>query len=211
MLDNLRGGPRDAVNKVAESGAVDGSLARQPGKDIRKAPIMSGVQAQMVVDTTGRLEARALKEAPPPALSRKGHLVKMLYDGPSGLLGRQEQEDGDRSERICRGRMTLTDFLNEVAGVKGAGSMRDVVDGMPAFAAKMKDGQIDRAGETAERRRHIIRGMAGDGWTNPDVLSRSRIRRMARGSGWPEHDVGFMIKSNMGRRMQGMLRRTGLG
>ena len=133
----------------------------------------------------------------------------------------EQQADGDRSKRIYRGRMTLMDFLNEMESVKGAGSMRDLMDSIPAFAGKMKDNQIAQAEENTEKWRYIIQSMTEDEWTNPDMLNRSRIRRIARGSGWSEHDVKFMIKnftatknlikSNKGRKMQGMLRRMGLG
>ena len=133
----------------------------------------------------------------------------------------EEAADGDRSKRIYRGKMTLMDFLNEMESVKGAGSMRDLMDSIPAFAGKMKDSQIAKAEENTEKWRYIIQSMTEDEWTNPDVLNRSRLRRIARGSGWSEHDVKFMIKnftatksmikSNKGRKMQGMLRRMGLG
>jgi len=54
-----------------------------------------------------------------------------------------------------------------------------------------------------------------------DLLNSSRIKRIARGSGWPEGEVKELIKNfknskNMmkaskGRQMQGTLRKMGLG
>ncbi|MBM3895529.1 MAG: signal recognition particle protein Srp19, partial [Thaumarchaeota archaeon] len=56
---------------------------------------------------------------------------------------------------------------------------------------------------------------------DPDLLNASRIKRIARGSGWPEHEVKellknyknskSMMKASKGRQMQGFLRRMGLG
>ena len=56
---------------------------------------------------------------------------------------------------------------------------------------------------------------------DPDLLNSSRIKRIARGSGWPEHEVKeliknyknskSMMKASKGRQMQGMLRKLGMG
>ena len=440
MLDKLRGNLREAVNKIVRSSVVDEKIVADLKKDIQKALILSDVDTQLTFDISKRLEARALQEMPPPGLSRKDHVIKILYDELSGLLGEEasleinpetthrilllgiqgsgktttcaklakllsdrghtvgvigadnyrpgaltqlrtmcekaktevygsesqadsteivrdglkhfgdscavilidtagrhkeekqlleemdrissvakpdssllvidgtigqqcfrqaeafhrtvpvggiivtkldssgrgggalaaaaatgarimfvsngekiddlepfaptrfvgkmlgmgdikavldlakkleEAADGDRSKRIYRGKMTLMDFLNEMESVKGAGSMRELLDSIPAFAGKMKDSQIEQAEENTEKWRYIIQSMTEDERNNPDILNRSRTKRIARGSGWSEHDVKFlvknfnatktMIKSNKGRKMQGMLRRMGLG
>jgi len=56
---------------------------------------------------------------------------------------------------------------------------------------------------------------------DPDLIKSSRIKRIARGSGWPEHEVKEllknynnsknMMKASKGRQMQGALRKMGLG
>jgi signal recognition particle subunit SRP54 len=57
--------------------------------------------------------------------------------------------------------------------------------------------------------------------SDPDLVNASRIKRIARGSGWTEHEVKEllknyknsknMMKASKGRQMQGVLRRMGLG
>ena len=56
---------------------------------------------------------------------------------------------------------------------------------------------------------------------DPVLINPSRIKRIARGSGWPEHEVKellknyknskSMMKASKGRQMKGTLRRMGLG
>ena len=56
---------------------------------------------------------------------------------------------------------------------------------------------------------------------DPDLLNSSRIKRIARGSGWPESEVKELMKNyknsknlmkaSKGRQMQGTLRKMGLG
>ena len=67
----------------------------------------------------------------------------------------------------------------------------------------------------------IIQSMTKQEKADPDLLNSSRIKRIARGSGWPEHEVKEllknyknsknMMKASKGRQMQGALRRMGLG
>ena len=47
----------------------------------------SDVNVRLVLEITKRLEERSLNETPPPGLSRKDHIVKILYDELSKLLG----------------------------------------------------------------------------------------------------------------------------
>ena len=63
--------------------------------------------------------------------------------------------------------------------------------------------------------------MTKDEKSDPDLINASRVKRIARGSGWPEHEVKellkayknskTMMKASKGRQMQGMLRKMGLG
>jgi len=75
--------------------------------------------------------------------------------------------------------------------------------------------------ERIDKWRFIIQSMNQDEKADPDLLSASRVKRIARGSGWTEHEVKALIKNyknskNMmkaskGRQKQGFLRKLGLG
>ena len=72
-----------------------------------------------------------------------------------------------------------------------------------------------------EKWRYIIQSMTKAEKANPDLLNSSRIKRIARGSGWPEGEVKEllknyknsknMMKASKGRQMQNTLRRMGMG
>ena len=53
-----------------------------------RALLQSDVNVRLVLEITKQLEERALNETPPPGLSRKDHIVKILYDELSKLLGK---------------------------------------------------------------------------------------------------------------------------
>ena len=440
MLDDLRKGLRGAINKIVKSNSLDENVIAQLKKDVQRSLIMSDVEAGLVVEVTGRLHQRALEEMPPPGLSRKNHVVKILYEELSSLLGteytlnvpndktmkilllgiqgsgktttcakiskilhdggttvgvigadnyrpgaltqlrtmcdkaktevygnesnksaddivreglkyfgdthnviivdtagrhRKEQDlldemkrissvaqpdlvilvidgtvgqqcfaqakafhaavpvggiiitkldgsgkgggalaaaaatgarimfvsngeriddlvpfsptrfvgrmlgmgdiqavldlakklerksDGDRAKRIYRGKMSLIDFLEEMENVVKSGSLKDMLDSIPMLAGKVSDKRLDNVDSNMEKWRYMVQSMTEEEQMNPDVLNRSRIKRISRGSGCTERDVknlikGYnstktMIKSNKGRKMTDMMRRMGMG
>ncbi|VVC05951.1 Signal recognition particle 54 kDa protein [uncultured archaeon] len=91
MLDGLKTGLRAALKKIVNSSAIDEGLIKELAKDIQRALLQSDVNVKLVFQITKNLEERSLKETPPPGLSRKDHVVKILYDELSKLLGTEEE------------------------------------------------------------------------------------------------------------------------
>jgi len=87
MLDGLKGNLRAAIKKVVKSSGVDKELIDELAKDVQKALFRSDVDAKLVLGITENLKERSMNETPPPGLSRKDHIVKILYDELSKLLG----------------------------------------------------------------------------------------------------------------------------
>ena len=92
---------------------------------------------------------------------------------------------------------------------------------MPGLSGMVKDDKLEQIETRVDRWRYIIQSMNKDEKADPDLLNASSIKRIARGSGWPEHEVKellknyknskTMMKASKGRQMQGMLRKLGLG
>ncbi|MDA7955157.1 MAG: signal recognition particle receptor subunit alpha [Nitrosopumilus sp.] len=139
-----------------------------------------------------------------------------------GLARRLEAESDEvRMKRITSGRMNMDDFMRQLEDVSKTGSLRGLLESMPGAPGGLKDDQVDKAEERIEKWRYIVQSMTGAEKSDPDLLNQSRVKRIARGSGWTEGDVkelvkGYkssksMMKAAKGRQMQGMLRRMGLG
>jgi len=115
----------------------------------------------------------------------------------------------------------MDDFFYQLEEVTKVGSLRGFIESMPGFSGMVKDDQLDQMEDRMSRWRYIIQSMTKNEKANPDLFNSSRIKRIARGSGWPEGEVKELIKNyknskNMmkaskGRQMQGTLRRMGLG
>ena len=138
------------------------------------------------------------------------------------LAKRLENEGDDvRLKRISSGKMNMEDFFYQLEEVTKVGSLRGFLDSMPGLSGMVKDDQLDQMEDRVSKWRFIIQSMTKEEKADPDLLNSSRIKRVARGSGWSEHDVKElvknyknsknMMKASKGRQMQGNLRRMGFG
>lgn len=138
------------------------------------------------------------------------------------LAKRLESEADDvRLKRISSGKMNMDDFYYQLEEVTKVGSLKGLLESMPGFSGMVKEDQLDQVEGRMEKWRYIIQSMNKEEKADPDLLNASRIKRIARGSGWPEHEVKElvknynnsknMMKASKGRQMQGALRRMGLG
>jgi len=93
MLEGLKTSLGDAIKKIVKSSGIDEELIKELSKDVQRALLQSDVNVRLVLEITKRLEERALNETPPPGLSRKDHIVKILYDELSKLLGGESEFD----------------------------------------------------------------------------------------------------------------------
>ena len=102
MLDGLKTSLGDAIKKIVKSSGIDEELIKELSKDVQRALLQSDVNVRLVLEITKNLEERALNETPPPGLSRKDHIVKILYDELSKLLGNESDFDfkPDRQNKI---------------------------------------------------------------------------------------------------------------
>jgi len=138
-------------------------------------------------------------------------------------LAKRLENEGDevRLKRISSGKMNMEDFFYQLEEVTKVGSLRGFLDNMPGLSGMVKDDQLDQMEERVSKWRFIIQSMTKDEKADPDLLNSSRIKRIARGSGWSEHEVKElvknyknsknMMKASKGRQMQGNLRRMGFG
>lgn len=138
-------------------------------------------------------------------------------------LARRLESEGDetRLKRISSGKMNMDDFYYQLEEVTKVGSLRGFLENIPGMSGMVKEDQVDQMEDKVQRWRYIIQSMNKAEKADPDLINSSRVKRIARGSGWPEHDVKDLIKNyknsknvmkaSKGRQMQGALRRMGLG
>ncbi|MDG6922758.1 MAG: signal recognition particle receptor subunit alpha, partial [Nitrososphaerota archaeon] len=86
MLDKLREGLQNAVNKLVGAPTVDEKEIEEFVKDIQRSLLPGDVNLKIVLEVSQRIKKRALEEKPPPGLPRKDHIVKILYEEFARIL-----------------------------------------------------------------------------------------------------------------------------
>jgi signal recognition particle subunit SRP54 len=109
------------------------------------------------------------------------------------------------------GRFTLTDMYEQFESMKNMGPLRHVLKMIPGMTYSIPEEMMEMAEDTLRKWRVIIQSMTPEEREKPKILSASRIRRVARGSGNKEKEVKKLLERyNMMRKMMKTLRRKKL-
>lgn len=87
VLDRLSDSLKNTLQKITKAVFVDEKLINEMVKDIQRALLQSDVNVQLVMKLTKSIKERALKETGPKTISKKEHLVKIVYDELVEFLG----------------------------------------------------------------------------------------------------------------------------
>src|SRR5216110_3772108 len=87
VLDKLGDSLRAALRKIARSSYIDESLIKEIVRDIQRALIQADVNVQLALSITRELQRRALEDKPPPGMSPREHVVRIIYEELVKILG----------------------------------------------------------------------------------------------------------------------------
>ncbi len=87
VLERLGSSIYSALKKVFKAAVVDEALIKELVRDIQRALLQADVNVQLVLNISKRIGDRALKEQLPPGISRKEHVVKVVYEEITRFLG----------------------------------------------------------------------------------------------------------------------------
>ncbi|MEM3151423.1 MAG: signal recognition particle receptor subunit alpha, partial [Candidatus Bathyarchaeia archaeon] len=91
-LENLGKSLREAIKKLLGKSLVDEEVVKELIRDLQRVLLQSDVNVKLVFELSKRVEERALKEVLPPGISRKEHIIKVLYDELTKILGEKPAE-----------------------------------------------------------------------------------------------------------------------
>ena len=77
----------NALRKIIRAPVVDEATVKELVKDVQRALLQADANVQLVLEISNRIEERSLKEKFPPGISRREHVVKVLYDELTKFLG----------------------------------------------------------------------------------------------------------------------------
>jgi signal recognition particle subunit SRP54 len=87
MLDKLGDSLTKVVRRLASAVLVDESLVKETVKDIQRALLGADVNVKRVLELSRRIEERSLKESPKAGLTKKEHVITIVYEELKALLG----------------------------------------------------------------------------------------------------------------------------
>ncbi|MEM3449747.1 MAG: signal recognition particle receptor subunit alpha [Nitrososphaerales archaeon] len=91
VLEKLKEGLQSAIKRILSASTVDEQLIKEFVKDTQRALLQADVNVKLVLDLSSKIEKRALQENPPPGLSRKDYIIKILYDELVNILGTESK------------------------------------------------------------------------------------------------------------------------
>jgi signal recognition particle subunit SRP54 len=86
-VEGLRKSLSDSVRKVLRLPIVDEKAIKELIKDLQRALLQADVNANFVLELSSKVEERCLKEKLPVGISRREHVIKVLYEELTKFLG----------------------------------------------------------------------------------------------------------------------------
>ncbi len=134
---------------------------------------------------------------------------------------KEAEFDEETARRIMSGKFTLEDIYMQIEQVKKMGSMKKIIEMLP-FQIKIPRDMLQMQEEKMDRWKVIMDSMTKEEMEEPSIIKRSRIERIAKGSGSKVEDVRELLiyykrmkkmMKSIGdeRKLRRLMRRIGAG
>jgi signal recognition particle subunit SRP54 len=140
--------------------------------------------------------------------------LKQLAERVERAMAETEAEEDDWDpEQMLQGEFTLKDMRKQMNAMNRMGPLSQVMDMIPGLGGNLMDQLPDDAMDVTQERMGsfevIMDSMTDEEMENPRSIGKSRIERIARGSGRPEEDVRELLEQHrmmarMMKQFQGM-------
>jgi len=127
------------------------------------------------------------------------------------------EERLERLRQIAKGKFTLIDMIEQFESVSKMGGLYKILSMLPGFGHNIPREAIKELETRIKKWRVIVDSMTDEEKLNPDIIKKTRITRIARGSGTRESDVRELLKqyrllkktlkSGKGRKLMKMLQK----
>ena len=86
-LEKLGSSLYESLKKILRVSSIDEAAVKELIRDLQRALLQSDVNVRLVLELSKRVEERALKEKIPPGISRREHVIKVVYEELTRFLG----------------------------------------------------------------------------------------------------------------------------
>ncbi len=189
---------QDAVNSAKafhERLAVDGVILTKFDSDTRGGAALSVKRVTgapiKFVGTGERYED--LEEFHPQRMAGRilgmGDVVSLVEKAQQEV---SEQDADELAQKMAEGRLTMDDFLKQLRSLRRMGPMKQIMGMLPGAGAAMKDIDVDE--KQLDRLEGIVHSMTASERDNIKLLNKSRVKRIAKGSGTSQGEVNKLTR-----------------
>ena len=130
--------------------------------------------------------------------------LQTLLERAEEVLDAESAEDTAR--KMLSGKFTLIDMREQMEALTKMGPLSKVMEMVPGMSGMMKKGQMDETQERLEKFKVLMSSMTKEELENPKIIKRSRINRIAKGSGSDPQEIRELLKHyNQSRKMMSNL------
>ncbi len=121
----------------------------------------------------------------------------------------KEVVDEEQAKRMLEGEFTILDFYAQIENVRKMGGLARIMEMLPLPGVKIPKDMLEVQEEKFKKWKYMIDSMTKEERMNPEIINRSRIERIARGSGTKPEEVAELIKAY--KEMKKMIRKLKKG
>jgi len=127
-----------------------------------------------------------------------------------GLLekAKEVEIDEETAKRMMSGKFSLNDLYEQIEQMGKMGPLKKVMDMLP-FSVNVPKDMLQLQEGKLKSYRYCMDSMTKEEMRDPDIIKRSRIERIARGSGTGTEDVRELLRYY--RKMKKMMKTVGSG
>jgi len=118
-----------------------------------------------------------------------------------------EEEAARMAEKMASGKLSMDDFLKQLRSIRRMGPMKQLLGLLPGVGSMLKNVEVDD--KQLDRLEGIVHSMTPKERDDLSVLNKSRIKRIATGSGTKADEVNKLVKqfemiSKLTQQMSGL-------
>ncbi|MCH8316410.1 MAG: signal recognition particle protein, partial [Planctomycetes bacterium] len=103
-----------------------------------------------------------------------------------------EEEAAKMAAKMAQGRLSMDDFLKQLRSIRRMGPMKQILGMLPGVGSMLKDVDIDD--KQLDRLEGMVHSMTAREREDIKLLNKSRVKRIAKGSGTTAADVNKLTK-----------------
>lgn len=124
VLDKLSESLTGVIKKITSASFIDEKFVKEVVRDLQRALLMSDVNVKLVMELSKHVEERSLKQKAIAGLTKKEHIIKVVYEELALLLGEKQQYQIPASTRVM------------LIGIQGSGKTTTAVKLAKFFSKK---------------------------------------------------------------------------